>query len=306
MTTHQPVIIVGSGPAGLTAALYAARAELKPLVLAGAEAGGQLMLTSDVENFPSHESILGPELMAKMTKHAEKFGAQLVRKNVTKVDFSARPFHLWVGDDVYTADAVIVATGASAMWLGLDSETRLRGKGVSSCATCDGFFFKGKEIAVVGGGDTALEDATFLTKFATKVTMVVRRDELRASKPLQARAKSNAKIHFRWNTEVIEVLGEDRVSGVRLKDTVSGEESELTIDGLFVAIGHTPNTKIFDGVLPRDEKGYLRMKEHTMSDIEGVFIAGDVEDIRYRQAVTAAGSGCQAAIDAERWLAEQA
>lgn len=305
MPTHRSVIIIGSGPAGLTAALYTARAELSPLVLAGVEAGGQLMLTSDVENFPSHEQIMGPDLMLKMTAHAEKFGAEIVRKNVTKVDFSSRPFRLWSDDDEYTADAVIVATGASAKWLGIDSETRLRGKGVSSCATCDGFFFKGKELVVVGGGDTALEDATFLTRFASKVTLVHRRDSLRASKPLQKRAEENEKISFHWNAEVVEVLGDTTVTGVRLKDTITGEESELAAGGLFVAIGHSPNTKIFDGHLELDEKGYIKATNSTHTSVEGVFVAGDVEDIRYRQAVTAAGAGCKAAMDVEKWLAEQ-
>lgn len=302
---HRNVIIIGSGPAGLTSALYAARAELKPLVLAGLEAGGQLMLTSDVENFPSHEQIMGPDLMMKMTKHAEKFGAEIVRRNVTKVDFSSHPFRLWADEDEYTSDAVIVATGASAKWLGIESETRLRGKGVSSCATCDGFFFKGKDLVVIGGGDTALEDATFLTRFANHVTIVHRRDSLRASKPLQKRAEENPKISFHWNAEVIEVLGDTVVSGVKLKDTVTGEESELACGGLFVAIGHTPNTKIFQGNLQLDEKGYIKATNSTRTSVEGVFVAGDVEDIRYRQAITAAGAGCKAAIDAEKYLAER-
>ncbi len=305
MATHRTLIVIGSGPAGLTAALYAARAELAPLVLAGSQAGGQLMLTSDVENFPSHEQILGPDLMLKMTAHAEKFGAEIANKDVTRVDFSARPFRLWSDETEYTADTVIVATGASAKWLGIDSETRLRGKGVSSCATCDGFFFKGKEVVVVGGGDTALEDATFLTRFATKVTIVHRRDSLRASKPLQQRARANPKITFRWNAEVVEVLGEARVTGVRLRNTLTGEQSELATGGLFVAIGHTPNTQVVAGQLDLDEKGYIRATSSTHTNVEGVFVAGDVEDSRYRQAVTAAGAGCKAAMDAEKWLAEQ-
>lgn len=304
MPTHHRVIILGSGPAGLTAAVYTARAELEPLVIAGLEAGGQLMLTSDVENYPGFPSILGPELMARMTEHAEKFGAKILRKNATKVDFSVRPFRVWADADEYTADAVIIATGASAQWLGLESETRLRGRGVSSCATCDGFFFKGKEIAVVGGGDTALEDATFLTKFAEKVTIIHRRDTLRASKPLQKRAKENPKISFMWNTQVVEVLGEQVVEGIRLKDTQTGEESELSVQGLFVAIGHKPNTGLFADHIELDEKGYIREISHSQTSVEGVFVAGDVQDIRYRQAVTAAGAGCRAAIDAERWLSE--
>lgn len=304
MPTHHRVIILGSGPAGLTAAVYTARAELEPLVIAGLEAGGQLMLTSDVENYPGFPSILGPELMARMTEHAEKFGAKILRENATKVDFSVRPFRVWADTDEYTADAVIIATGASAQWLGLESETRLRGRGVSSCATCDGFFFKGKEIAVVGGGDTALEDATFLTKFAEKVTIIHRRDTLRASKPLQKRAKENPKISFMWNTQVVEVLGEQVVEGIRLKDTQTGEESELSVQGLFVAIGHKPNTGLFADHIELDEKGYIREISHSQTSVEGVFVAGDVQDIRYRQAVTAAGAGCRAAIDAERWLSE--
>lgn len=305
MPTHRNLIIIGSGPAGLTAALYASRAELAPLVLAGAQAGGQLMLTSEVENFPSHEQILGPDLMLKMTAHAEKFGAEVIRRNATKVDFASKPFHVWSDEAEYTADAIIVATGASAKWLGLESETRLRGKGVSSCATCDGFFFKGKELIVVGGGDTALEDATFLTRFASKVTIVHRRDSLRASKPLQKRAETNPKISFRWNAEVVEVLGDTTVRGVRLRDTVTGAESELPTGGLFVAIGHTPNTQIFTDQLELDEKGYIKSTSSTHTSVDGVFVAGDVEDVRYRQAVTAAGAGCKAAMDAEKWLAEQ-
>lgn len=301
----RDVIIVGSGPAGLTAALYAARAELRPLVIAGAEAGGQLMLTTEVENFPGYESILGPELMMKMTKHAEHFGSEILRKNATRVDFTDRPFRVWVGDDEYRANAVILATGASAKWLGLESETKLRGRGVSSCATCDGFFFKGKEIAIVGGGDTALEEATYLTKFASKVTVIHRRDSFRASKPLQKRAQENPKITFLWNAEVVEVLGEDRVTGVRVRDTQTGSEQQLGVDGLFVAIGHKPNTEIFSGQIELDEKGFIRQRTHSGTSVEGVFVAGDVEDVRYRQAITAAGSGARAAIDAERWLAER-
>lgn len=303
MTTH-PVLIIGSGPAGLTAAVYTARAELQPLVIAGLEAGGQLMLTTDVENYPGFPTIKGPELMAKMTEHAEKFGATILRKNATRVDFSSRPFRVWVGDEEYSAQSVIVATGASAKWLGLESETKLRGHGVSSCATCDGFFFKGKEVAVIGGGDTALEDATFLTKFATKVTIIHRRAELRASKPLIRRAESNPKITFLWNKEVTQVLGTDTVNGIQLKDVQSGGASELPVEGLFVAIGHQPNTSIFKDQLTLDDHGYI-LADGTKTNIEGVFVAGDVEDIRYRQAVTAAGAGCRAALDAERWLSEQ-
>ncbi|MBI4022840.1 thioredoxin-disulfide reductase [Candidatus Berkelbacteria bacterium] len=303
------VIIIGSGPAGLTAALYAARAELKPLVLGGVEAGGQLMLTTAVENFPGFESIQGPELMQKLTAHAQKFGAEVIRKNATRIDFGARPFKIWSGEESYQAKSVIIATGASAQWLGLESETRLRGHGVSSCATCDGFFFKGKRVIVVGGGDTALEDATFLTKFATQVTIVHRRDVLRASKPLQRRAEQNDAISFKWNRQVVEVLGEDRVTGVRLRDTTSGEEETIETDGLFVAIGHKPNTELFAGRIELDAKGYIVATHagthHTTTNVDGVFVAGDVEDARYRQAITAAGAGCKAAMDAERWLAER-
>lgn len=300
------LIIIGSGPAGLTAGLYAARAELEPLLIGGLEAGGQLMLTTEVENFPGYESILGPELINKITNHAKKFGTELLRENVTKVDFNSQPLKVFTVNREYQAKAVIIATGASARWLGLDSETKLRGKGVSSCATCDGFFFKDKEIAVVGGGDSALEEATFLTKFAKKVSVIVRRDVLRASKPLQKRAQENPKIEFIWNTEVQEVLGEDRVTGLRIKNNQTNQDSELVIEGLFVAIGHTPNTGIFKGQIDLDEKGYIKPTKNTSTSVPGVFVAGDVEDIRYRQAITAAGSGCKAALDAEKWLAEQA
>ncbi len=300
------VLIIGSGPAGLTAAIYAARAELAPIVIAGREPGGQLMQTTEVENFPGYDSIQGPELMAKMIAHAQKFGATLVNKDVTAVDFRQRPFVVSVGEDDYRADSVIVATGASAKWLGLPSEERLRGHGVSSCATCDGFFFKGKEIAVVGGGDTALEEATFLTRFASKVTIIHRRDELRASKPLQKRAMNNPKIQFLWNSKVTEVLGESVVTGVQVQDTVTGESSQLSVAGLFVAIGHVPNSEVFRGQITLDDQGYIiRQNGKTYTNVEGVFFAGDVEDHHYRQAITAAGSGCMAAIDAERWLTQQ-
>ena len=299
------VIIIGSGPAGLTSAVYTARAELQPLVLAGLEPGGQLMLTTDVENYPGFPTIMGPDLMASMTKHAEKFGAEIVNKNVTKVDFSTQPLKIWVDDEIYESDAVIVATGASAKWLGLESETRLRGRGVSACATCDGFFFKEKNVAVIGGGDTALEDATFLTKFAKKVTIIHRRDVLRASKPLQKRANENSKIDFIWNSEVTEILGDKKVSSIKLINNKTKKSSQLDVDGVFVAIGHSPNTKIFVDQLNLDEKGYIKPKGRTETNVEGVFVAGDVEDVRYRQAVTAAGAGCAAAIDAERWLAKK-
>lgn len=299
------VIIIGSGPAGLTAAIYAARAELKPLVIAGLEPGGQLMLTSEVENFPGFDSIMGPELMGKMRNHALKFGAEIINKNVTKVDLTKRPFKVWVDNELFEAESIIVATGASAKWLGLESETRLRGRGVSSCATCDGFFFKEKDVIVVGGGDVALEDANFLTKFAKSVTIVHRRDSLRASKPLQRRAEQNPKIKFAWNKVVTEILGETSVTGVKLKDAVTGDESELAVQGVFVAIGHKPNTDVFEGQLELDQIGYIKPHGTTATNIEGVFFAGDVEDFRYRQAITAAGSGCMAALDCEKWLSEQ-
>lgn len=301
---HRQLIIIGSGPAGLTAAMYAARAELKPLVIAGVEAGGQLMLTTDVENYPGFPSIKGPELMQKLTEHAEKFGATLIRKNVTKVDFGARPFKVWVDTDEYRADSVIIATGASAKWLGLPSETRLRGHGVSSCATCDGFFFRDKDIAVVGGGDTALEDATFLTKFARHVTIIHRRAELRASKPLIRRAEANEKISFLWNSEVADILGDTSVEGVRIRNTETGELQKLDVQGVFVAIGHKPNTEAFIGQIELDAQGYIHA-QGTKTNVEGIFVAGDVEDFRYRQAITAAGSGCRAALDVERWLSHE-
>jgi thioredoxin reductase (NADPH) len=297
------VVIVGSGPAGLTAAIYAARANLEPLVLAGTTPGGQLTITSDVENYPGFpEGIQGPDLMAAMRVQAERFGARLLDVDVDRVDLSERPFRLWARGAEYRAQAVIVATGASAMWLGLESEERLRGRGVSACATCDGFFFRDKEVAVVGGGDSALEEATFLTKFATKVHLLHRRDQLRGSKIMQARAFEHPKIAVHLSTTVEEVLGEDHVRALRLRDTASGATSELAVDGLFIAIGHKPNTEAFRDWLEVDEKGYLVVRDETRSGIEGVFVAGDVHDHRYRQAVTAAGDGCKAAIDAERWL----
>jgi len=305
--SHPKLAIIGSGPAGLTAALYAARANLEPVVFAGNAPLGQLMITSDVENYPGFpDGILGPELMDLFRRQAERFGAHLVEEDVTKVDFSQRPFKLWVRDDLYLADAVIVATGASALWLGLPSEEAFRGRGVSACATCDGFFFRDREVAVVGGGDTALEEALFLTKFASKVTMLVRRDELRGSKIMQDRAFAHPKVEVRWNREVAEVFGNTTVDQLRLRDTQTGEEATLDAQGLFVAIGYKPNTDLFVGQLDLDERGYCevagRTAGETSSNIEGVFVAGDVHDHTYRQAVTAAGEGCKAAIDAERWL----
>ena len=304
--TDSKLLIVGSGPAGLTAAIYAARANLEPIVIAGSTPGGQLMLTSDVENYPGFpDGIQGPELMALFRAQAERFGTQIVDVDIDRVDLSERPFRIWARGVEYKGEAVIVATGASAMWLGLDSETRLRGRGVSACATCDGFFFRDKEIAVVGGGDTAFEEASYLTRFASKVHMLHRRDEFRASRIMVERARANPKIEIHTNTAVEEVLGDEKVSGLRLSDVETGRERVMAADGLFVAIGHTPNTAAFRDWLEVDAKGYLVVRDKTNSEIEGVFIAGDVHDHRYRQAVTAAGDGCMAAIDAERWLESQ-
>jgi thioredoxin reductase (NADPH) len=302
-TRHHKVAIIGSGPAGLTAALYAARANLEPMVFAGNTPLGQLMITSDVENYPGFPGgIQGPELMQLFRDQAERFGSTILDRDVTRVDFSQRPFRLWVGDDEYLAEAVIVATGASALWLGLPSEEHFRGRGVSACATCDGFFFRDREIAVVGGGDTALEEALFLTRFASKVTMLVRRDAFRGSKIMQERAFAHDKIEVRWNTEVIDVQGDTTVKELALRDTVSGEASTLPVQGLFIAIGYKPNTELFASQLDLDERGYCIVNGETRSKVEGVFVAGDVHDHVYRQAVTAAGDGCKAAIDAERWL----
>ena len=297
------LIIIGSGPAGLTAAIYAARADLAPVVFAGGLSGGQLMLTTDVENFPGFPSgIMGPELMDKFRAQAERFGAEMHNVDVTRVDFSKRPLRVWVEDVKHDAEAVIVATGASALWLGVEGETRLRGRGVSSCATCDGAFFKNRDLIVVGGGDTAMEEATFLTRFASSVTIVHRRDSLRASKIMQQRAMENPRISFVWNAVVEEILGENRVTGARLRDTVTGRASERACDAVFVAIGHKPNTELFAGQLDLDAKGYIVSPDGTRTNVEGVFVAGDVEDSRYRQAVTAAGLGCRAAMDVERYL----
>jgi thioredoxin reductase (NADPH) len=306
-------LIIGSGPAGLTAAIYTARASLQPMVIEGEpsstsdQPGGQLMLTTEVENFPGFpEGIMGPELMTRCREQAARFGAQFLTEKVTKVDFSSRPFKAWVRDTLYTADSVIVSTGAQSVMLGLPEETRLIGHGLSTCATCDGFFFRGQEIVVVGGGDSALEEAQFLTKFATKVTVIHRRDKLRASKIMQDRAFANDKIEFVWNSQVTRILGEDKVSGVELTNLVDGSTSTLDVTGVFVAIGHKPNTGLFAGVLAMDSTGYLITKpDSTYTDIDGVFACGDVQDHVYRQAITAAGSGCMAAIDAERWLEAQ-
>ncbi|MGB8359776.1 MAG: thioredoxin-disulfide reductase [Acidimicrobiia bacterium] len=304
--THEKLIIIGSGPAGLTAALYSARADLEPLVFEGVAAGGQLMITTDVENYPGFpDGIMGPELMDQFRKQAERFGARLHQVNVTEVDFSSHPFRVSVGADEYTADAVIIATGAEARWLGIPGEQRLTGKGVSACATCDGFFFRNQDLVVVGGGDSAMEEALFLTKFASKVTMVHRRDEFRASKIMATRALEHDKIEVIWNAVVTEIHGEDTVTGVTVQDTVTGESREFATNGVFVAIGHKPTTELFVGKLDLDDKGYLvaGLTGGTATSVEGVFAAGDVADHTYRQAVTAAGTGCMAAIDAERWLA---
>jgi thioredoxin reductase (NADPH) len=306
MAKISNVIIIGSGNAGYTAAIYTARAQLKPLLFSGHEIGGQLGTTTDVENYPGFpEGVQGPELMERFRKQAQRFGTEIIDKPVEKADFSKKPFVVWSDKQEYQAKAVIIATGASATWLGLSSEQRLRGKGVSSCATCDGPFFKGKDIVLVGGGDVAMEDAIFLTKFAKSVKVLHRRDQLRASKYMQGRAKKNKMIEFVWNTEVVDVLGENIVEGVKVKNNKTGEESEIACQGLFIAIGHKPNTEVFGGQLELDKKGYLVLKDHSMTSVEGVFGAGDVHDHEYRQAITAAGDGCRAAIDAERWLEKQ-
>ena len=302
------VVIIGSGPAGYTAALYAARANLGTLVFQGFESGGQLMLTSDVENYPGYrDGVMGPDMMDDFEAQAARFGAEMRPDNVERVDFSERPFKLWAEgeDEPVLAATVVIATGAQAKWLGLESEERLFGKGVSGCATCDAFFFRGKKVAVVGGGDTAMEEAGVLAKFADEVFLIHRRDEFRASKIMLERAEKNEKITFLTDTTVEEILGETTVEGVRIKNTKTGEEKDLAVDGFFAAIGHTPATGLFVGQLEMDGSGYVLQKEHTMTSVPGVFAAGDVSDTRYRQAITAAADGCRAAIDAERWLEEQ-
>ena len=303
---NRKVIIIGSGPAGLTAAIYAARADLNPLVFEGNQPGGQLTITTDVENYPGFpEGVNGPEMMDLFRKQAQRFGADTQFKHVTKVDFSERPFKVWVGEELYTSDAVIISTGASAKMLGLDSEKELMGYGVSACATCDGFFYKDKKVLMVGGGDSAMEEAMFLAKFASEVWVVHRRDELRASKIMQERVINHPKIHFHWNSVIKEIIGEKPagVTGVIIEDTQSGETREESCDGIFMAIGHTPNTTLFNGTLEADSNGYIKTKDQsTATNIPGIFACGDVMDPTYRQAITAAGSGCKAAIDVERYL----
>lgn len=304
---HRRVLIIGSGPAGYTAAIYMARAGLEPLMLAGLNFGGQLMITTDVENYPGYpDGVTGPQMMEEFQKQAERFGTEILLEDATSVDFSERPFKVMTAGKEYTADAVVVATGASARWLGLPSEEKFVNLGVSACATCDGALFRNKPMAVVGGGDTAMEEALFLTRFATKVTLIHRRGELRASKIMAERALANEKIEFAWHSEVDEVLGSEFVTGVRLKDLRDGATREIDLDALFIAIGHQPNTSLFKNQLDFDDADYLKVKPGTsLTSIEGVFACGDVADPVYRQAVTAAGTGCMAAIDAERWLAEQ-
>jgi thioredoxin reductase (NADPH) len=308
--SHHHVVIIGSGPAGLTSAIYTARANLAPLIIEGEpsstsdQPGGQLMLTTEVENFPGFpEGIMGPELMMRCREQAARFGAEFLTEKVTAVDFNERPFKVWVRDTMYTADAVIVSTGAQSLMLGLEAEGRLLGHGLSTCATCDGFFFRGQHIAVVGGGDSAIEEAAFLTKFAEKVSLLVRRDELRASKIMQDRAHDNPKIDIVWNTVVDDLVGTEKLEGAVVRNVQTGEVSTLPVTGLFVAIGHRPNTDLFQGVLDMEDNGYLITKPgSSYTNIEGVFACGDVQDHTYRQAITAAGSGCMAAIDCERWL----
>ncbi len=303
----EKVLIIGSGPAGLTAAIYAARADLEPFMIEGMERGGQLMITTDVENYPGFpDGVMGPDLMEQMRKQAERFETRIISSDVTDVDFSQRPFTVSVGQDTYSAESIIISTGASARWLGVEGEERLRGFGVSACATCDGFFFRDKELLIVGGGDTAMEEALFLTKFASNVTVVHRRDEFRASPIMVARVLKHPKIDVLWDSEVVEVVGDSLVTGAKIRDVKTGEVTNFAADGVFVAIGHTPNTMVFNEELDMDDDGYIvTVPGTTLTSVEGVFAAGDVTDKVYRQAVTAAGMGCQAALDAQRWLHEQ-
>lgn len=303
MDKIEKLIIIGSGPAGLTAAIYAARGNLNPLVIAGREAGGQLMITTDVDDFPGFEAgIQGPELMQRMRKQAERFDTRFISEDVISVDLKVRPFVIQSESRRLMTDSLIIATGASAKWLGLESETRLRGKGVSACAVCDGFFFRGKVVAVVGGGDTAMREAGYLSKLCKQVIVIHRKDKLRAQPALQELVKSKENVSFVWNSTVEEVLGQDKVTGVKIKNTQTGEVSQIELDGLFVAIGHKPNTEFLKGQLELDEKGYIAVTDETHTKIPGVFTAGDVADYKYRQAVTAAGAGCKAAFDAEEYL----
>lgn len=303
MSDVRKVIILGSGSAGLTAAIYTARAQLRPLVIAGVQRGGQLTLTTDVENFPGFpDGIQGPELMELMRRQAERFDVEFVDDDASAVNFQVRPFEVTVGGQALRAEAVIIATGAATKWLGLPNEQRLIGHGVSSCAPCDAFFFRGKTVAVVGGGDSAMEEALVLTKFATRVTVIHRRDRFRASKIMAERVLRHEKISVLWDTVVEDVLGDDHVTGLRLRNVRTGEQQEYPVDGLFVAIGHRPNTELFRGQIDLDDQGYIILREYTMTSVRGVFAAGDVHDRRYRQAVTAAGWGCMAAMDAERYL----
>lgn len=306
MNETYNTIIIGSGPAGLTAALYAGRAELKPLVIAGLQPGGQLTITTDVENFPGFpEGIQGPELMEKMTKQAERFGAKIVQENVASVDFSTKPYKVKTDNNEYQAKSVIIATGAEIKWLGLENETRLRGHGVTACATCDGFFFKGLDVVVIGGGDSAMEEAIFLTKFAKQVTIIHRSNEFKASKIMLKRAQDNPKISFITNTTVVDILGDDSMTGIKVKDNATGEERTIDAQGYFVAIGHSPAVQVFkDAGVELNDMGYIVQKEFTQTNIEGVFVAGDVHDHRYRQAISSAGEGCKAALDAEKYLTE--
>jgi thioredoxin reductase (NADPH) len=306
MAKVENIIIVGSGPAGLTAAIYASRALLEPLMIEGEEVGGQLMTTTDVENFPGFpDGIMGPELMEQTKKQAERFGTRFISKNVTKVDLKSRPFKVWIGETEYQSRSLIISTGATAKYLGLESERRLLGRGVSACATCDGAFFRDQHVLVIGGGDTAMEEATFLTRFASKVTIVHRRDEFRASKIMIEKALNNPKVDVIWNSSLEEVIGDTVVEAAKIKNLVTNEVSELKVEGIFIAIGHKPNTDLFKGQIDTNEVGYIRTDRHsTKTSVDGVFAAGDVADDKYRQAITAAGTGCMAAIDCERWLEE--